>query len=553
MALHPGGHLVVSGQEEGHHGVREEEGAHCRIWNVFTMETKAIIGVGHCHGGIAGVSFSVPNDGEFVVMVDRSKESTLSVWDWNSSNRLAEVTMNTDNVSGVTFHPFDSNLLITYGSGGHLTFWNRKKDGFFARADVGEEEGDTSLTYTCVTFLESGDLVAGNSEGEVSVFTVSRDGEYYKSMAVQAHSHGVSALLALGDGILVSAGLDDGQLVGWDTTQDFNKLAEAKLPARAGAGTALCKCMPGSEDSSIYVGTSRNLIMEGRLQRRFKVVLFGHANQISSLTTHWPPTDETFASGGTDKLVVLWHKNRLVWKVLLQTEPTALAFPPEGNVLVVGTVDGFVVVLNADTGIHVNTIKVCGATISAIKFNVDGEKFAAASSTGTIYLYKVVQDDFRSLGKLSGGLELTALDWDQKGDYVQTSSKDLNLQFWNTNTFKEEKVASLLREKTWVESSCLVGWAVAGVWGNENYSIPTTITTVHSSPTAAILATGDSEGSLRLFPHPCTSPRTGFHQERLLSSQVKVVRILGDTHILAAGGKQGTIFKFELKTRCDGQ
>ena len=130
--------------------------------------------------------------------------------------------------------------------------------------------------------------------------------------------------------------------------------------------------------------------------------------------------------------------------------------------------------------------------------------------------------------------------------YIHTSSKDLNLQFWNANTYKEEKVASLLREKIWVESSCLVGWAVAGVWGNQNYSGPTTISTVHSSPTAAILATGDSEGWLRLFPHPCISPRTEFLQERLVSSHVKVVRILGDTHLLAAGGKQGTIFKFGL-------
>ena len=558
IALHPGGDLVASGQEGGRHG---EEMAHCRIWNVFTMETQAILGVGEYQGGIAGVSFSVPNDGKFVVLVDRSKESSLSVWDWKSSNRLAEVTMNTDDVAGVTFHPFDSNLLITFGSGGHLTFWNRKKDGFFARADVGEEEGDSSLTvYTCVTFLESGDLVAGSSEGEISVFTVSRDGEYYKSTSVQAHSNGVSALLALGDGVLVSAGLDDGQLVGWDAAQDFNKIAEAKLPERAGAAMVLCKT--GKEGSSIYVGTSKNLIMEGKLQRRFKVVIFGHANQMSSLTTHWPlnwGTFETFASGGTDKLVVLWHGNQLVWKVLLQTEPTAFAFPPEGNVLAVGTVDGFVVVLNANTGIHVATIKVCGSTISAIKFNVDGDKFAAASSTGTVFLYKVIggsgsgqgrKDDFRSVGKLSGGLEFVALDWDQKGDYIQTSSKDLNLQFWNANTYKEEKVASLLREKIWVESTCLVGWAVAGVWGNENYSSPTTITTVHSSPTAAILATGDSEGWLRLFPHPCTSPRTEFLQERLLSQgQVKVVRNLGENHLLAAGGRQGAIFKFELNQR----
>ena len=543
MALHPGGDLVVSGQEQGDQGDEVDEGPCCRVWNVYTMETQAVIEGRNYGGGIAGVSFSVPNDGEFLVTVSsRSDESVLSVWEWTSSTRLGEVTMDMSGVSGVTFHPFDSNLLITYGSGGHLTFWNRKKDGFFARADVGEEEDNMLLTYTCVNFLESGDLVVGDSEGEVSVFTVSRDGEYYKSTAVQAHTCGVSALLPLGEGVLVSAGVDDGLLEGWDTMQDFNKLVEARLPARAGSGTALCKA--GGESSTIYVGTSRNLVMAGRLQRRFKVVLFGHADQISSLTTHGPSTEGTFASGGTDRLVVLWHENRLVWKVLFPSEPSALAFSPEGNYLAVGTSDGFVVVLDAHTGVHTNTIKVCGSTISTIKFNADGEKLAAATNSGTIYLYKVVRDDFRSLGKLSGGLEITALDWEQKGDYIQTSRKDLNLQFWNTNTYKEEKVASLLKEKTWWESSCLVGWSVAGVWGNQNYANPTTTTTVHTSE--GILATGDSDGYLRLFRHPCTCPKAKFLIERLFSDQVKVVRLLGDSQVVAAGGSQGSIFKFEL-------
>lgn len=36
---------------------------------------------------------------------------------------------------GAAFHPLDDNLLITHGKG-HLTFWNRRKDGFFERTDI---------------------------------------------------------------------------------------------------------------------------------------------------------------------------------------------------------------------------------------------------------------------------------------------------------------------------------------------------------------------------------------------------------------------------------
>jgi hypothetical protein len=40
-----------------------------------------------------------------------------------------------DDLTGAAFHPLDDNLLITHGKG-HLTFWTRRKDGFFERTDI---------------------------------------------------------------------------------------------------------------------------------------------------------------------------------------------------------------------------------------------------------------------------------------------------------------------------------------------------------------------------------------------------------------------------------
>jgi microtubule-associated protein-like 1/2 len=40
-----------------------------------------------------------------------------------------------DELTGAAFHPLDDNLLITHGKG-HLTFWTRRKDGFFERTDI---------------------------------------------------------------------------------------------------------------------------------------------------------------------------------------------------------------------------------------------------------------------------------------------------------------------------------------------------------------------------------------------------------------------------------
>ena len=40
-----------------------------------------------------------------------------------------------EELTGAVFHPLDDNLMITHGKG-HLTFWNRRKDGFFERTDI---------------------------------------------------------------------------------------------------------------------------------------------------------------------------------------------------------------------------------------------------------------------------------------------------------------------------------------------------------------------------------------------------------------------------------
>ena len=50
--------------------------------------------------------------------------------------------------------------MITHGKG-HLVFWTRRKDGFFDRHDMVNDE----RTVTCLDVLESGDLVAGDDSG----------------------------------------------------------------------------------------------------------------------------------------------------------------------------------------------------------------------------------------------------------------------------------------------------------------------------------------------------------------------------------------------------
>jgi microtubule-associated protein-like 1/2 len=239
MELHPEGHIVASGQKSG---PTPESGAHVRIWIVESLKTLRVLGMGDCENSITSVSFSSLNNGDHVVAVDASKEFSLVVWEWDKEEVLGRVGIKPDKkkskggrqrlINGCNFHPLDNNLLITFGVD-HLVFWTRRQDGFFERADVNTK----ARTITCVAFLDSGDLVAGDRDGMVSTYSVSDKGEYYMSHEFEAHAagDGVNAITMLNDTTMITGGDKDRKIVAWDPIREYEKMAEATLPESMGS------------------------------------------------------------------------------------------------------------------------------------------------------------------------------------------------------------------------------------------------------------------------------------------------------------------------------
>ena len=161
--------------------------------------------------------------------IDKAAEHVMSVWEWETSANNGEAFANcyefldcpnllvfsdTDSMEmqwvcvflgkllgrvathqelifGVVFHPLDSHLLISFGRN-HLTFWNRRKDGYFERSDVVDDTRDV----TCVAILESGDLAAGDSTGAVRIYSVNDDGEYFVSHQIEAAHSSAQGIIA---------------------------------------------------------------------------------------------------------------------------------------------------------------------------------------------------------------------------------------------------------------------------------------------------------------------------------------------------------------------
>jgi len=278
------------------------------------------------------------------------------------------------------------------------------------------------------------------------------------------------------------------------------------------------------------------------------MVVYGHTRPVTALTTH--PTDVSFVTAGQDKVVAKWRRSKLIWKLTVQAECVSACHHPQGSVVAVGTSDGHMIVISTDSGSHVTTIRICGSTLNAVKFNLDGDVVAGASQNGSIYLYKASRDGFayKKYGKISGGQMLTHLDWDNEGEYLQTASADFNLNFWNSETNKLEKVPSVLRNKEWVDQTCVVGWSVAGLWSNHNYQNSANIETSHVSKFRELLVAGDSDGYLRLFGFPCMNPKAEFHEEKAVSGPLSCARFFyDDSYVIAVGGLEATIFKFKIK------
>lgn len=265
---------------------------------------------------------------------------------------------------GALFHPLDDNLIITYGRG-HLAFWHRRKDGCFERTDMIKQPNRTCITS--VQFEPEGDVITADSDGFISIYSVDAEGLYFIRMEFEAHMKDIGCLYMLPDGTLLSGGEKDRKIAAWDSLQNYKHISDTKLSESAGGVRTIYPQRPGRDDGNIYVGTTKNNIVEGSLQRRFNEVIFGHGRQLWGLAVH--PEDDIFATAGMDKTIVLWRKHKLIWSVSVDFECISLAFHPFGNALAVGTTAGHLLILSVESGETEATVRVCAAPINCIAYN----------------------------------------------------------------------------------------------------------------------------------------------------------------------------------------
>ncbi|CAO1399612.1 unnamed protein product [Diamesa hyperborea] len=542
MDVHPSRELVGSGQRGGRD---RKSQAHVRIWSTESLQTLYVFGMGELDTGVISVAFSQLNGGSYILAVDAGRESILSVWQWQWGHLLGKVATLQEGLSGAAFHPLDDNLLITHGRG-HLAFWHRRKDGFFEKTDIIKPPSRTHVTS--VQFEPDGDVITADSDGFITVYSVDADGAYFVRMEFEAHNKGISCLVMLSEGTLLSGGEKDRKIAAWDSLQNYKRITDIKLPESSGGVRTIYPQRPGRNDGNIYVGTTRNNILEGSLQRRFNQVVFGHGRQLWGLAAH--PEDELFATAGHDKNVALWRRHKLIWTSAVGYECISLSFHPFGSALAAGSSEGHLIVLNAETGSTMLTLRVCGSPLNCLEYNQVGDMIAIGSQNGSIYLFRVSRDGFsyKKVNKIRGSQPLTHLDWSLDGCYVQTATIDFDLLFWDVKALSAEKSPVAMKDIKWLTHNCTIGFMVGGMWSNRYYSSQATLmTTACRSTGHDMVASGDAEGYLRLFRYPCITPRAEFAEAKVYSGTIACCRFLyGMRSLVTVGGTDASLMVWEL-------
>ncbi|XP_070560903.1 echinoderm microtubule-associated protein-like 1 isoform X3 [Ptychodera flava] len=546
MAVHPTENYIATGQMAGQ---LPDSTAHIRVWETETLCTHAILGLEVFQTGIVSLNFSVENSGEWLVVLDEGDNHVLSVWDWNDDKLIANTKTHPDTVIFAVFHPHDDSCIITGGKQ-HLYFWKLMNNKILRDKKSGVFEEDKPKYVTCIEFAQNGDVITGDSNGSITVWSKDSASVYRAKHRIQhAHEKSVFALCMLADGTLLSGGGVDRKLIAWDSLRAYSSAkAERVLPESAGGIRTITPRNTGSADGVVVVGTTRNCILEGSLQMKFRNVVQGHCEEIWALAVH--PQENVFVTGGYDMNVIMWasESHKVIWKTQIERPCLSCAFHPSGSVIALGTTSGRFIILNTYNGMHVTSVQVGNEQLDCIKFSPDGGILAVGSHDNIIYLFSVMDDGqvYRKIGILRGHENfITHIDWSKDGCYIQSVSGNYDLMYWDVNALKNEKSALSMRDVDWSSQSCILGYSLLGVWSSKD--VGTDINTVERSQHNDMVVAGDNHGFISIFRYPCTSLKAESHDNKAYSSHVTSVKFLPeDKFLVSTGGLDACIMQWVL-------
>ncbi|XP_042903128.1 echinoderm microtubule-associated protein-like 2 isoform X5 [Parasteatoda tepidariorum] len=546
LALHPNKLLIATGQvastDKRERRPRISRRPHVRIWDSVSLNTLHVIGAGEFERAVCCVAFSHADGGALLCVIDESVEHTLSLWDWQKGekgHKITETKSASETVLAAEFHPMDRHTLITIGKN-HIYFWDTEGGTLAKKLGLFEKQ-DKPRYVLCISLTETGELLTGDSNGNILIW--SRGSNRVTRTIYNAHDGGVFSICSMKDGTFLSGGGRDRRIVEWDHALSRTG-REAKLPEQTGGVRALAQ----GKGSMLLVGTTKNCILQGTLSLNFSLIVQGHTEEIWALAVH--PSQSQFISGGHDHFIHMWDtmSHSVVWSKDIGEAVQSACFSPDGSVLALATSSGRWSVLDATTrqvySMHADGNEV----IDCIRFSPDGRFLAVGSHDNYIYVYQVDDEckKYNRIGRCMGHSSfITHLDWSEDSTYIQTSSGDYELLYWNAGVCRQVSNMSIARDLKWQTQTCTIGFSVLGIWP-ENAD-GSDVNTCSRSHNQKLIATGDDFGKVNIYSFPACQPKSPHHSYGGHSSHVTNVDFTpDDTRLISLGGRDCSIMQWAL-------
>ncbi|XP_055316074.1 echinoderm microtubule-associated protein-like 2 isoform X2 [Sitodiplosis mosellana] len=539
LCIHPNKLLVATGQCAGHN--KNDALPHIRIWNSVSLATLMVIGVGEFTGSINSLCFSRADSGSMIVAIDDSADKIISVWEWQrgeKGHKITETRCSVDTIVAVEFHPLDRNQIVSAGKG-HIAFWTLDQNGTLYKR-MGVFEGREKPKYvTCLAFTQSGDVVSGDSNGNILVW--SRGTNTITRLLKKVHDGSIFALCALKDGGFLSGGGKDGRIKLFDADLSPTGI-EMEIEQHFGAVRVVAE----GKGSQLLIGTTRNCILTGNMQLGFSPVIMGHTDEVWGLAIH--PNMPQFVTGGRDRLLQLWDSlsHSVVWSKDIGEQIQCCAFSVDGAMIAVGTVFGKWIIFDALTR-EALTQHIDGQeAIQAIEFSPDGKLMAIGSRDNNIYIYQVGDDyrRFAKVGRCAGHSSYVKhVDWSEDSQVLRSNSGDYEVLYWNPTLCRQITSSSTTNDIKWATQNCSLSFQTIGVW--PEHADGTDINAVCKNFEGSLMASGDDFGKVKLFLYPATQPKTLSHSYGGHSSHVTDVKFMhDDARLISTGGNDTSVMQW---------
>ncbi|XP_035794096.1 echinoderm microtubule-associated protein-like 2 isoform X1 [Anopheles albimanus] len=539
LAVHPNKLLVATGQCGGHEG--RESLPHILIWNSVSLATLNMIGCGEFTGAINCLSFSRADSGSILAAIDDSPDKIISIWDWQKKEggkKITETKCSVDTVVAVEFHPLDKGQIITIGKN-HIAFWSLDQHGMLYKRMGVFESFEKPKYVTAITFTQTGDVVTGDSSGNLAVWK--RGTNVISRFLKKVHDGPVFTICGLRNGGFVTGG-KDGLLLLFDDALHLK--AEQIVEAHFGAVRVVAQ----GKGSQLLIGTTRNCILSGDFTLSLVPIVMGHTDILWSLSTH--PQVAQFVTGGKDRLLQLWDSlsHSVVWSKDIGEPIYSVQISNAGDVIVVGGAAGRWSVFDIVTRELLATYTDGQEVIQCLQFSPDGNLLALGSKDNAIYVYQCtkVAHRFSKIGKCTGHSSfISHLDWSKDSQVLRSNSGDYEVLYWNPTLCRQITSQSMVKNLEWATQNCSVCFDTIGIWP-ENFD-GTDINSVCRDNEEQFLVCADDFGKIRLFTFPASQPKSLSHSYRGHSSHVTAVRFMHDgLRLLSAGGLDTSVLQWRV-------